>query len=332
MEASAFVGEPPASLSYEVLGQIGEGAFGEVVQAIHKQTGQEVALKRVFVRQPERGLPDNVVREMHALQVISHPNVIRLLEVYPQGSTLVLVTEFCPLDLSALLHWAKAPISEGIIKAVLQQLMRGLATCHEAGIMHRDVKPSNILLSRDGLVKLADFGMARPVDRKAQARYTHTVATRWYRAPELLYGARAYTTAVDMWAAGCVFAEMLGGGPLLPGETDIDQLGRVIHLFGSVDEAAWPEARALPDYNKICFAPCQPQPLRDVLAHASDTALQLLGQMLHITPGDRLTAAAILEHAYFVEEPQPASQEQVKSLLLSCLVRKQAEQRQARKG
>mmetsp|Transcript_20814 Transcript_20814/g.57765 ORF Transcript_20814/g.57765 Transcript_20814/m.57765 type:complete len:315 (+) Transcript_20814:141-1085(+) len=290
---------------YRVLNRIGHGAFGEVSTAQHEETGEVLALKRVIVRQPDAGLPDNLLREMKALQCIEHPNVVRLHEVYPEGSALTMVLEYCVTDLDDLLKNATAPLDEAVIKCILQQILRGVAACHSSGILHRDLKPSNILITSDGIVKLADFGLARPHDGGERPQYSHAVATRWYRAPELLYGARCYGPKVDMWAVGAVFAEMLGLGPLFAGENDIDQLAKVQHLLGTLDESVWPEVAELPDYGKISFPHMDSVPLSEVLLDASSSAISLLEEMLRYNPNVRISAEDALLDDFFLTQPFP---------------------------
>lgn len=237
-------------LTYQVVRKLGQGAFGEVLLARVVETGEPVALKRIFVRGGggggDQGVPDNVLREARAMQAVAHPNVVRLLDVLTAGSSLLLVLEYCVTDLAALLAAMPHRLPERLLKGLAQQLLGGLAACHRHGILHRDLKPSNILLAADGAVKIGDFGLARPVDPSSdRPSYTHTVATRWYRAPELLYGARQYGAAVDVWAAGMALAEALALSPLVPGDSDIDQLGRLIATLGSI-EPVWPGVKVGP--------------------------------------------------------------------------------------
>eukprot|EP00193_Tetraselmis_chui_P018008 CAMPEP_0177778428 /NCGR_PEP_ID=MMETSP0491_2-20121128/15947_1 /TAXON_ID=63592 /ORGANISM="Tetraselmis chuii, Strain PLY429" /LENGTH=296 /DNA_ID=CAMNT_0019297697 /DNA_START=106 /DNA_END=993 /DNA_ORIENTATION=- len=278
--------EQPGS-KYRVVGSIGNGAFGEVKRAQNIETGEFVALKRVVIRQPKLGLPDNVLREVKALQCLEHPNVVRLYDLYPQGSSLTMVLEYCATDLDELLKNATRALDESTIKCILQQILRGLAACHSSGILHRDLKPSNILITMEGSIKLADFGLARPDNEGERPQYSHAVATRWYRAPELLYGARSYGRKVDMWSVGVIFAEMLGLGPLFAGENDIDQLAKVQQMLGTLDEKVWPDVVNCPDYGKISFPTNPPIALSSVLPDASSAAISLLEEMLRYNPNVR---------------------------------------------
>ncbi|PNH05776.1 Cyclin-dependent kinase I-1 [Tetrabaena socialis] len=294
--------------SYCPIRRLGQGAFGEVSLASVLETGELVALKRIHIRNTS-GIPDVVVREIKALQSVSHPNVVKLLDVFPKGQALYLVQEYCTTDLAALLRCTHAPPPERIAKGLILQLCRGLEALHAEGIMHRDVKPSNTLLSAaSGTIKLADCGLARPHDGGERPAYTHAVATRWYRAPELLYGARSYGPAVDVWALGLIFAELLGLAPLVPGDNDIDQLGRVIATFGSM-EPAWPGVQALPDWGKITFPDCEAVPLRELLPGASAPALAFLDRFLRYDPAQRIPPREAVAHEYLAcALPAPADE------------------------
>ncbi|KAF5838518.1 kinase-like domain-containing protein [Dunaliella salina] len=203
--------------SYDHIRKLGQGAFGEVALARAVETGEVVALKRIYIRDASSGgLPDNVIREIKCMQSLEHPNIVELKDVFAKGSSMVLVQEYCATDLASLLRKQHCRLPERCVKGLMQQMLRGLAACHAAGIMHRDIKPSNVMLTHGGCAKLGDFGLGRPFSLvppapgARPAAYTHTVATRWYRAPELLYGAKEYSPAVDVWALGAVLAEMLG--------------------------------------------------------------------------------------------------------------------------
>lgn len=146
-----------------------------------------------------------------------------------------------PTDLSEVLRNATDPLSQSQIKSYMVMLLKGIAHCHENNIIHRDVKPANLLVSADGILKLADFGLARiHSDDTIKRPYSHQVCTRWYRAPELLYGARKYDTGIDIWGIGCIFGELLNHFPLFNGTNDIDQLSLVLSKLGTPTKESWP--------------------------------------------------------------------------------------------
>ena len=160
----------------------------------------------------------------------------RLYDVFPQGLGFVLVFEFMVSDLSEIIKDASNPVTEPEIKSYMMMLLKGVSFLHKQEVMHRDLKPANLLISAEGRLKIADFGLSRICSRDDERQYSHQVATRWYRAPELLYGSRNYTEGVDLWAVGCIFGELLNNCPLFPGENDIDQLGIVIKNLGTPTE------------------------------------------------------------------------------------------------
>lgn len=249
--------------------------------------------------------------QMETLQLLQHPNVVRLLGAFQTPWHLNLIFELCAADLGTVVREYPGRLPLPFIRTILQQILRGVAFCHSRSVLHRDIKSQNVLLTEEGQAKVADFGLARLRDLDAEqagraAQYTHAVATRWNRAPELLYGAREYGSAVDLWAVGCILAEMLGHGPLLPGLSDIDQLARVVQLFGSVDLEDWPEAALLPDFHKIQFPETKPRPLEDLLPDAPADAMDLLGRLLVMNPRRRVSAEEALAHPFLRGEGDAA--------------------------
>lgn len=292
---------------YSILGRIGEGAHGIVFKAKHVETGEIVALKKVALRRLEDGIPNQALREIKALQEIEdNQHVVQLKAVFPHGAGFVLAFEFMLSDLAEVVRHAQRPLVQAQVKSYLQMLLKGVAFCHANNIVHRDLKPANLLISASGQLKIADFGLARVFSPDGSRLYTHQVATRWYRAPELLYGARQYDQGVDLWAVGCILGELLNGSPLFPGENDIEQLCCVLRILGTPSPQVWPEITELPDYNKISFKEQAPVPLEEVLPDASPQALDLLGQFLLYPPRQRISASQALLHQYFFTAPLPA--------------------------
>ncbi|XP_036912129.1 cyclin-dependent kinase 20 isoform X1 [Sturnira hondurensis] len=292
---------------YCILGRIGEGAHGIVFKAKHVETGEIVALKKVALRRLEDGIPNQALREIKALQEIGdNQYVVQLKAVFPHGAGFVLAFEFMLSDLAEVVRHTQRPLAQAQVKSYLQMLLKGVSFCHANNIVHRDLKPANLLISSSGQLKIADFGLARVFSPDGSRLYTHQVATRWYRAPELLYGARQYDQGVDLWAVGCILGELLNGSPLFPGENDIEQLCCVLRILGTPSPQVWPEITELPDYNKISFKEQAPVPLGEVLPDASPQALDLLGQFLLYPPYQRITASQALLHQYFFTAPLPA--------------------------
>nr|XP_017528871.1 cyclin-dependent kinase 20 isoform X5 [Manis javanica] len=305
---------------YCILGRIGEGAHGIVFKAKHVETGEIVALKKVALRRLGDGISSQALREIKALQEMEDSpynldlcadlfliyQVVQLKAVFPHGACLVLAFEFMLSDLAEVLRHAQRPLVQAQVKSYLQMLLRGVAFCHAHNIVHRDLKPANLLISASGQLKIADFGLARVLSPDGSCLYTHQVATRWYRAPELLYGACQYDQGVDLWAVGCILGELLNGSPLFPGENDIDQLCCVIRILGTPSPQVWPEITELPDYNKISFKDQAPMPLGELLPDAPPQALDLLGHFLRYPPRQRIAASQALLHPYFFTAPLPA--------------------------
>ena len=295
---------PSSAEDYKILEKVGEGAFGTVFRALNRVTGREVALKKIRVRDI-RVLPPNALRELNALRCLDHPHVVPLLGMHTHGANLVLAMPFVPCNLASVLAARDAPLPEAHAACLSRMLLEGLHAIHTQGLLHRDLKPGNLLLDASGALLIADFGQARlrPNPSSAEAAsLSHAVATRWYRAPELLFGARRYDTGVDVWACGCVIAQLLTLSPLLPGDSDIDQLFTVVRFLGSPSPEVWPGVEALPDYCKIELPQdVPPRPLRSMVPLASEAALSLAEQMLRYDAARRLSPLQALRHPWICE-------------------------------
>ncbi|XP_076029347.1 cyclin-dependent kinase 20-like [Oratosquilla oratoria] len=299
--------------AYTVVGRIGEGAHGIVVRARHNLTGQMVALKKVPLRRLEQGMPITALREIKALQEVNSSHVVRLLDVFGEGAGFVLVFELMLGDLGEMIRDASRPLTQPQIKSYMTMLLSGVAYLHQHHIMHRDLKPANLLISETGQLKIADLGLCRVFcqTEKHKRLYSHQVATRWYRAPELLYGARRYDEGVDLWAVGCIFGDLLNNSPVFPGESDIDQLCVVLQTLGTPSERNWPGLTQLPDYKKITFPKSKAVPLELVLPDASPDALDLIKKFLIYSSEKRIRADKALLHTYFFTPPLAASLEEM---------------------
>ncbi|CAH8455518.1 unnamed protein product [Dicrocoelium dendriticum] len=294
--------------NYVVFGRIGEGAHGVILKAKHTKSNELVALKKISLRNSADGIPTTALREIKALQFVeSCPYVVRLREMFPHGFGFVLVFDYMTTDLSEIIRNHSCHLKPSHVKSYMMMLLLGLEVIHSLGIMHRDLKPANLLLNENGILKIADFGLARLYQDCNARLYSHQVATRydipsfvflllsarWYRAPELLYGAQRYFNHVDLWAVGCIFAELLNLSPIFPGENDIEQLWIVIRSLGTPKEDEWPELVELPDYNKITFTPTQPVPFEEILPDAPPEALDLVKRFLVYPPSKRISASEV---------------------------------------
>ncbi|XP_026832129.1 cyclin-dependent kinase 20 isoform X1 [Drosophila erecta] len=267
--------EDYAPSRYKMLEKIGEGVHGCVFKAIDLQRNKEVAIKKVALKNKFGNIALNTLREIKTLQLCKSEYILDIIDIYPDLTGLSLVLEYQPDTLYNRLKSEVNPLSRQQVRKFAHQMFKGIAYLHEAGLMHRDIKPANLLISDTDMLKIADFGLARLYFPEEEARlYSPQVSTRWYRAPEILFGSQKYGTGVDMWAAGeslhvveltcrfvakyyrysgCVVAEMLRGVPLFAGTTDIEQLAIIIRTLGSPRLNQWPELTSLPDYSKIRF-------------------------------------------------------------------------------
>ncbi|KAK6944224.1 Protein kinase domain [Dillenia turbinata] len=283
---------------------LGEGTYGVVYKAIDTKTGQIVAIKRIRIGQQKEGVNFTALREIKLLKELKDPNIIELIDAFPHKGNLHLVFEFMETDLEAFIRDRNIVLSPADIKSYIQMTLKGLAYCHKKWVLHRDMKPNNLLIGADGQLKLADFGLAR-IYGSPDRKFTHQVFARWYRAPELLFGTKQYGSGVDVWAAGCIFAELLLRRPFLQGSSDIDQLGKIFAALGTPKPAQWPDMVFLPDYVEYQHVPAPP--LRSLFPMASDDALDLLSKMLTYDPRARISVQQALEHRYFTSVPAPTN-------------------------
>ncbi|KAL3651899.1 Cyclin-dependent kinase D-1 [Castilleja foliolosa] len=283
---------------------LGEGTYGVVYKAIDTKTGQVVAIKKIRLGKQKEGVNFTALREIKLLKELKDPYIIELIDAFPHKGNLHLVFEFMETDMEAVIRDRNIFLSPADIKSYIKMTLKGLAFCHRKWVLHRDMKPNNLLIGPGGQLKLADFGLARLFGSPGR-RFTHQVFARWYRAPELLFGVKQYGPGVDVWAAACIFAELLLRRPFLQGNTDIDQLGKIFAAFGTPKQSHWPDMVYLPDYVEYQYAPAQT--LHTLFPMASDDALDLLGKMFIYDPKARISAQQALEHRYFSSTP-PATE------------------------
>jgi cell division cycle 2-like len=310
---------------YRPIHAIDEGTYGKVWLAEDRETGERVALKQIKFDQihANEGFPVTALREVNALLELRHPNIVRVREMVI-GSSLdkvYMVMDFLPHNLRDFLELLPAGtfLTQAEVKCLLLQLLRGLAHMHARWFLHRDLKTHNLLIDSDGTLALCDFGLARRFGSPPRP-YTETVVTLWYRAPEVLLGVRAYGPALDVWSAGCIFAEFLTKQPLFQTRSEAETIQHIFRLLGTPTDAAWPGWRDLPLAKELRAHERNhpPVPLRKALklsstsfggggsAFVSDTGLDLLARMLTCDPEQRITAAEALAHPWFEESPPPA--------------------------
>ncbi|KAF3444133.1 hypothetical protein FNV43_RR13823 [Rhamnella rubrinervis] len=281
---------------------LGEGTYGVVYKAIDTKTEQTVAIKKIRLGKQKEGINFTALREIKLLKELKDPNIIELIDAFPHKGNLHLVFEFMETDLEAVIRDRNIFLSPADIKSYLQMTLKGLSYCHKKWVLHRDMKPNNLLIGPNGQLKLADFGLAR-IFGSPDRRFTHQVFARWYRAPELLFGTKQYGSGVDVWAAACIFAELLLRRPFLQGSSDIDQLGKIFAAFGTPTSSQWPDMVYLPDYVEYQYVPAPP--LRSLFPMVSDDAIDLLAKMFTYDPKARISVQQALEHRYFSSAPLP---------------------------
>uniref|UniRef100_A0A671YG81 cyclin-dependent kinase n=1 Tax=Sparus aurata TaxID=8175 RepID=A0A671YG81_SPAAU len=304
--------------TFQKVEKIGEGTYGVVYKAKNKVTGETVALKKIRLETETEGVPSTAIREISLLKELSHPNIVKLRDVIHTENKLYLVFEFLHQDLKKFMDSSSVTgIPLPLVKSYLFQLLQGLAFCHSHRVLHRDLKPQNLLINAQGEIKLADFGLARAFGVPVRT-YTHEVVTLWYRAPEILLGCKYYSTAVDIWSLGCIFAEMhltsrlaspsthaqITRRALFPGDSEIDQLFRIFRTLGTPDETVWPGVTSMPDY-KPSFPKWARQDLSKVVPLLDEDGRELLGEMLNYDPNKRLSAKNALVHRFFRDVTMP---------------------------
>jgi len=285
---------------YEKLEKIGEGTYGTVFKAKNRETQEIVALKRVRLDDDDEGVPSSALREICLLKELKHKNIVRLHDVLHSDKKLTLVFEHCDQDLKKYFDSLNGEIDPDIVKSFMYQLLRGLEFCHSRNVLHRDLKPQNLLINKSGELKLADFGLARAFGIPVRC-YSAEVVTLWYRPPDVLFGAKLYNTSIDMWSAGCIFAELANAGrPLFPGSDVDDQLKRIFKLLGTPTEETWPGMTSLPDYKT--FPLYQPtMTLQQVCPKLSSKGRDLLQRLLICNPALRMSAEDAMTHSYFAD-------------------------------
>mmetsp|Transcript_47731 Transcript_47731/g.108324 ORF Transcript_47731/g.108324 Transcript_47731/m.108324 type:complete len:301 (-) Transcript_47731:296-1198(-) len=278
-------------------GGLGEGAYGVVYKGKDKKTGEIVAMKKIRLELEDEGMPSTALREISLLKELTHPNVVGLRDVVQEQGRLYLIFEFLDCDLKKFLDKQPGPLSADQVKSFAYQMVRGLAFCHSRGVMHRDMKPQNLLVTTEGRLKLADFGLARAFCPPIRP-LTHEVVTLWYRPPEILLGSTTYAPPVDVWAVGVILVEMVTKRPLFPGDCEIDEVYKIFRLLGTPNEDIWPNCTSLQDWN-----PAFPQWPRLKLSSVCPTldaqGLDLLEATMLYDPKARISARAAMNHPYF---------------------------------
>lgn len=288
---------------FEDTSPVGEGTYGAVFRAFCNLTKKTVAIKRVKMDHDDEGMPSTAIREVAVLKSADHPNVVKLLDVHCSPRRLHLVFEFVDVNLKQYMKKFGMHLQPAAVRMLQKQLMQGIDYCHARRIFHRDLKPQNILVDGEDILKIADFGMARAFNLPLP-KYTHEVVTTWYRAPEILFGCEEYSLGVDVWSAGCIFGELATGAPLFHGDSEIDTIFQIFRKLGTPSEAQWPGLSDLPDY-KASFPQWTRRPwddIRNTSTQVGVPGMKLLDDMLRYDPAMRISAKKSLQHEYFASE------------------------------
>ncbi|CAD5333471.1 unnamed protein product [Arabidopsis thaliana] len=295
---------PLKAEAFQKLEKIGQGTYSSVFRAREVETGKMVALKKVKFDNLQPESIRFMAREILILRKLNHPNIMKLEGIVTSraSSSIYLVFEYMEHDLAGLSSNPDIRFTEPQIKCYMKQLLWGLEHCHMRGVIHRDIKASNILVNNKGVLKLGDFGLANVVTPSNKNQLTSRVVTLWYRAPELLMGSTSYGVSVDLWSVGCVFAEILMGKPILKGRTEIEQLHKIYKLCGSPQDSFWKRTK-LPHATSFKPQHTYEATLRERCKDLSATGVYLLETLLSMEPDKRGTASSALNSEYFLTRP-----------------------------
>ncbi|CRK90881.1 CLUMA_CG004571, isoform A [Clunio marinus] len=284
---------------FQKIEKIGEGTYGVVYKGRNKKTGNTVAMKKIRLESEDEGIPSTAIREISLLKELKHPNIVTLEDVVMEDNRLYLIFEFLTMDLKKYMDSlpSEKMMDPELVRSYLFQITAAMLFCHRRRVLHRDLKPQNLLINKEGIIKVADFGLGRSFGIPVR-NYTHEIVTLWYRAPEVLLGSQRYSCPVDVWSIGCIFAEMATRKPLFQGDSEIDQLFRMFRILRTPTEEIWPGVTSLPDY-KTTF-PCWTQNnLANQVKNINSAGMDLLQKSLVYDPAYRISAREMIEHKYF---------------------------------
>ncbi|XP_059485121.1 mitogen-activated protein kinase p38b-like isoform X1 [Neocloeon triangulifer] len=294
---------------YQMLSPVGSGAYGQVCSAVDSQTGIKVAIKKLARPFQSAVHAKRTYRELRMLKHMNHENVIGLLDVFTPSKSLeefdqlYLVTHLMGADLNNIVRTQK--LSDDHVQFLVYQILRGLKYIHSAGIIHRDLKPSNIAVNEDCELKILDFGLARPTENEM----TGYVATRWYRAPEIMLNWMHYNQTVDIWSVGCIMAELLTSRTLFPGTDHIHQLNLIMELLGTPRDEFMKKISSESARNYIQSLPAlRKKDFKDVFKGANPLAIDLIEKMLELDADKRINAEQALAHPYLTQYADPSDE------------------------
>ncbi|XP_796032.4 serine/threonine-protein kinase dyf-5 [Strongylocentrotus purpuratus] len=281
---------------YQVTKQLGDGTYGSVILGCRFDNGEKVAIKKMkkkFYSWNEC----MELREVKSLKKLNHANIVKLKEVIREDNILYFVFEYMTENLYELMKGRDRLLPEPVIRNIVYQILQGMAYIHKNGFFHRDMKPENLLCCGPELIKIADFGLAR--ETRSRPPYTDYVSTRWYRAPEVLLRSTKYSSPIDMWAVGCIMAELYTLRPLFPGSSEVDEIFKITTVLGTPKKEEWVEGFRLASQMNFKFPQCVAMPLKTIIPNASPESIHLIRDMLLWDPQKRPTAAQCLKYKYF---------------------------------
>ncbi|XP_024077574.1 serine/threonine-protein kinase ICK isoform X2 [Terrapene carolina triunguis] len=275
---------------YTTIKQLGDGTYGSVLLGRSIDSGELIAIKKMKRKFYSWEECMNL-REVKSLKKLNHANIVKLKEVIRENDHLYFVFEYMKENLYQLMKERNKLFPESTVRNIMYQILQGLAFIHKHGFFHRDLKPENLLCMGPELVKIADFGLAREI--RSRPPYTDYVSTRWYRAPEVLLRSTSYSSPIDIWAVGCIMAEVYTLRPLFPGASEIDTIFKICQVLGTPKKNDWPEGYQLAGTMNFRWPQCVPNNLKTLIPNAGSEAVQLMRDMLQWDPKKRPTASQV---------------------------------------
>ena len=284
---------------YQIIQKCGEGAYGKVYLATDLKNNASVAIKKIKLGSVEEGVPISSIREMSLLKELNHRNVVKLMDVIHLENKIVLVFEYVNQDLKKLLKGYQGQgLETKLYKSLLYQFIKGIYYVHKLKILHRDLKSENLLVSNEGILKIADFGLARGFGLPIK-QFRNDVVSLWYRAPDILLGNENYSTSVDMWSVGCIFAEMVNGSIFFQAYSEKDQIKKIFSMLGTPNVKDVPVYETFSGWKEETWENYKPVPWKELVPRLDANGIDLLKKLLCYDPEKRISAADALEHPFF---------------------------------